>query len=48
MNGRFRVTFPYGFIDDDGIHRFWSAGQQVLDADELDLLLARGVTLQEG
>ncbi len=44
----FKVAFPYGFIDEDGIHRFWQAGQPVFDADELDLLQARGVILQEG
>ena len=48
VRGYFKVTFPYGFIDENGIHRFWQAGQLVLDADELDLLQARGVSLQEG
>ena len=48
VQGCFRVTFPYGFIDEDGVHRFWQAGQAVVDADELDLLQSRGVSLQEG
>ena len=48
LKNGFKVTFPYGFIDEDGVHRFWQAGQPVLDADEVDLLLSRGVSLQEG
>ena len=47
-SGRFTLIFPYGFIDEAGVHRFWQAGQPVLDADELALLQSRGVHLQEG
>ena len=42
------LTFPHGFIDEDGTHRFWHAGQRVLDHEELELLRARGVDLKEG
>ncbi len=48
VSGCFKVIFPYGFIDEDGVHRFWQAGQPVLDADELDLLQSRGASLREG
>lgn len=44
---RFSVVFPYGFIDEDGMHRFWQSGQQVRDPDELALLQARDVNLRE-
>ena len=43
----FSVVFPYGFIDEAGMHRFWHAGQQVRDPDELALLQARDVNLKE-
>lgn len=42
-----RVVFPHGFIEADGTHRVWLAGQLVDDAAELGLLRARGVELQE-
>ena len=45
---RFRLSFPHGFIDDGGTHRFWHADQAVLDDEELELLRARGVDLKEG
>ena len=48
LRSHFKVVHPYGFIDDDGVHRFWHAGQPVLENDELDLLQSRGVILQEG
>ncbi len=44
----FRLSFPHGFIDDTGTHRFWHADQPVLDDEELELLRARGVDLKEG
>jgi hypothetical protein len=43
----FKLVFPYGFIDDNGLHRFWHSGQQVRDPDELELLRARGVKLED-
>lgn len=44
----FRLSFPHGFVDADGKHRFWHAGQVVRDADELELLRMRGADLKEG
>ena len=43
----FRLVVPHGFVDDHGAHQYWRAGQVVSDAEELALLLARGVLLQE-
>ena len=43
-----RLKFPHGFIDDEGLHHFWHADQQVLDDEELELLRGRGVELKEG
>ncbi len=43
----FKLVFPYGFIDEDGLHRFWHSDQQVRDPGELELLRARGVKLKE-
>ena len=44
----FRLVSPHGFIDEQGAHRFWQAGQEVRAADELSLLRERGADLQEG
>ena len=41
------VRFPHGFLEADGTHRVWLAGQVVDEADELELLRSRGVELQE-
>ena len=42
-----RLRFPYGFIDDDGTHRYWAAGAMVDNLDDMALLQARGVDLEE-
>ncbi len=44
---RYSLVFPYGFIDGNGMHRFWHAGQPLRDPDEIALLQARGVHLTE-
>ena len=43
----FRLTFPHGFVDEEGKHRFWQAGQEVQDDEELALLRRRCAVLQE-
>ncbi|WP_428394153.1 hypothetical protein [Lichenicoccus sp.] len=43
----FRLRFPYGFIDEDGTHRFWGSGAVVENTDDLALLRARRVDLEE-
>ena len=44
---RFRLQFPYGFIDNAGGHRFWRAGEAVEAEEDLALLRGRGVVLEQ-
>ena len=32
---------PYGFIDDEGVNRYWNAGQVVTNSDDVALLVER-------
>lgn len=41
------LTAPYGFIDDDGQHRYWHAGTEVTDADEIAVLVERKAPVQD-
>ena len=43
---QFRLTYPYGFVDENGTHRFWRAGAIVHDSSEVALLRARAVHLE--
>ena len=36
----------FGYLDDEGQQKFWSAGQVVTDPDEMRDLIARGVLFQ--
>jgi len=45
--GWYKLAHPHGFVDENGSHHFWHAGQRVRDARELELLRARGVDLTE-
>ena len=41
------LTSPYGFIDENGQHRYWHAGTEVTDADDIALLIARQAPARE-
>jgi hypothetical protein len=41
---RIKIIDPHGFIDDEGTHRYWHAGVQVEDPEQIALLIARGAT----
>ena len=42
-----KLASPYGFINDEtGEHRYWQAGQEVTDPDEIKLLVERQAPLE--
>lgn len=42
-----RLASPYGFIDDEsGEHRYWQAGQEVTNPEEIKLLIERQAPLE--
>ena len=41
------LTAPYGFIDENEQHRYWHAGTEVMDADDIALLIERQAPVQE-
>lgn len=41
------LTSPYGFIDENEQHRYWHAGTEVTDADDIALLIERQAPVQE-
>ncbi len=43
--GKHRLTRPHGFIDGDGRHRYWHAGDVLSDAAEIAMLKARGAPI---
>ena len=41
------LSAPHGFIDDEtGEHRYWQAGMEVTDPDEIKLLIDRQAPLE--
>jgi hypothetical protein len=43
---RVKLLRPHGFIDHHGQHQYWTAGQVVKNADEIQTLLARGAMVE--
>lgn len=42
-----KLAAPYGFINDEtGVHRYWQAGQEVTDPDEIKVLVERQAPLE--
>jgi hypothetical protein len=42
-----KLASPYGFINDEtGEHRYWQAGQEVTDPDDIKLLVERQAPLE--
>ena len=42
-----KLAAPYGFIDDEsGEHRYWQAGQEVTNPEEIKLLIERQAPLE--
>lgn len=37
-----RILVPHGFIDDDGSHKYWNAGDVVDNPETIKLLIQRG------
>ena len=42
-----KLAAPYGFIDDEtGEHRYWQAGQEVTNPEEIKVLVERQAPLE--
>jgi hypothetical protein len=46
LPARVKLTRPHGFIDENGTHRFWHAGDHVSDPATIELLIDRAAPVQ--
>jgi hypothetical protein len=46
LPGKIRLTAPYGFMDENERHCFWTAGSVVTDPAEIALLVERAAPIK--